>query len=154
MHAAEDPHVSWAICELSDSATYVHHKASWMPMAGDCVRESCKVIGGVAVTGDARVFSSATLALVSWTRAAHMVFATAVAFDRGHRALLSVSADASAHLTLISPPRKGVSWVTLLLLLLLLLLLAAVAVWALGLDVRLQQALEQLGIKPGELGEL
>jgi hypothetical protein len=83
-----------------------------------------------------------------------MVFATAVAFDRDDRALLSVSADASAHLTLIAPRRRGISLATLLLLLLLFFLLALAAVWALGLDVRLQHELERFGIRPGKHGEL
>lgn len=105
-------------------------------------------------TGDASVFSSATLAPVRQTRAAHMVFATAVAFDSADRALLSVSADASAHLTPIAAPRWGISSVTLLLLLLTLLLVVVAAFWALGLDVRLQNALERFGIRPGKHGEL
>ncbi len=83
-----------------------------------------------------------------------MVFATAVAFDRGDSALLSVSADASAHLTPIAPRGRGISLVTLILLLLVLLLAALAAVWALGLDVRLQQTLERFGIRPGKHGEL
>lgn len=116
--------------------------------------QSKNKLGPVCHTGDASVFSSATLAQVSQTRAAHMVFATAVAFDPADRALLSVSADASAHLTPISAPRRGVSSVTLLLIFLTLLLMAAVVFWALGLDVRLQHALKRFGIRPGKHGEL
>ena len=111
-------------------------------------------VGNVCCEGDAAVFSSATLAPVSQTRAAHMVFATAVAFDPADRALLSVSADASAHLMPIAAPRRGISSVTLFLLVLALLLVLVALFWALGLDVRLQHSLERFGIRPGKHGEL
>ncbi|CAL8464126.1 g3661 [Coccomyxa elongata] len=118
------------------------------------ISRSGAYLGSATSEGDASVFSSATLAPVSQTRAAHMVFATAVTFDPADRALLSVSADASAHLTPITAPRRGVSSVTLFFMFLTLLLMAAVVFWALGLDVRLQHALERFGIRPGKHGEL
>ena len=61
-------------------------------------------------------------------RAAHMVFATAVAFAADERALLSVSADASARATPL-PSAAGFLRTLLRVLALLLLLLAC----ALGL---------------------
>ena len=105
--------------------------------------------------GDAAVFSTATLAPVARTRAAHMVFTTAVAFDPAETALLSVSADASARVTTVrSPSRTGLSLGSLLLLLLALLALAVAAVWWLGLDERAAALLSSLGVRPGSHTEL
>ncbi|BDA49251.1 probable prolactin regulatory element-binding protein [Coccomyxa sp. Obi] len=118
------------------------------------ISRSGAYLGSATSEGDTSVFSSATLAPVSQTRAAHMVFATAVAFDPAERALVSVSADASAHLTPIAAQRRGISSVTLFLLLLVLLLMVVAVFWALGLDVRLQHALERFGNRPGKHGEL
>lgn len=70
------------------------------------------------------LFSAERLAPLARARAAHMVFATAVAFAADERALLSVSADASARAT---PLPRGAGFSTLLRVLALLLLLLACA---------------------------
>ena len=81
------------------------------------------------------MYSTASLAPVARTRAAHMVFTTALCFDPGERALLSVSADASARVTLCRKGRSGIglSLGSLLLLVLALLVLAVAAALWLGL---------------------
>jgi hypothetical protein len=104
--------------------------------------------------GDAAVFSTATLLPVRCMRASHMVFATAVAFDPQETALLSVSADSSAVLMLLTPQRRGPSLATVLLLLLLVAALVLLGVWYLGLVDRLLAALERLGLQPGKHTEL
>ena len=78
--------------------------------------------------GEVALFSAERLAPLARARAAHMVFATAVAFAADETALLSVSADASARATPL-PRAAGLAQTLLRVLALLLLLLAC----ALGL---------------------
>ena len=89
------------------------------------------------LAGDAAVFSTASLAAVARTRGAHMVFTTALAFNQAQTAMLSVSADASARITLLAKPSSGgrgaLSLGSLLLLAALLLLCAVIAAWWQGL---------------------
>lgn len=102
------------------------------------------------------VIASATLEPVQRTKAAHMVFATAVAFDVEESALLSVSADASARLTVIAPRRISLASLMCYLMLLLVVLVAAAlaGAWYFGLDTRLLEVLERYGVKPGKHSEL
>ena len=102
------------------------------------------------------MFSTATLAPVARTRAAHMVFTTALCFDAGETALLSVSADASARVTLCRKGRLGMGLPagSLLLLVLALLVLAVAGAYWLGLDGWAVAVLSRPGSRTGSQTEL
>ena len=109
------------------------------------------------VAGDVAVFSTLSLAAVARTRAAHMVFTTALAFNQAETALLSVSADASGRITLLAKPAPAgrLSLASLLLLRAALLLVGVVAMaWFLGLRERAAALLGRLGVGPGRNSEL
>lgn len=86
-----------------------------------------------------------------------MVFTTALCFDPGESALLSVSADASARVTLCRKGRSSVLGLPLGCLLLLVLALLALGVAAalwLGLHARAAALADGPGPTPGSRVEL
>ncbi|KAL3682196.1 hypothetical protein R1sor_000218 [Riccia sorocarpa] len=71
--------------------------------------------------GDIKVVSAYNLAVIQQVRNAHMVFVTSMEFSPNGRALLSVSGDSSARITVIAERSKGQGWGVYLLILLVLL---------------------------------
>ncbi|KAL2611024.1 hypothetical protein R1flu_022716 [Riccia fluitans] len=105
--------------------------------------------------GDMKVVSAKNLAVIQQVKNAHMVFVTSMEFSPNGRALLSVSGDSSARITVIADLSKGEGWRVYLLILLVLL----VSYWFFiaskqgegGKDIHLQtlisDALGRLGIR-------
>lgn len=103
------------------------------PQAAPPIRDSLPF----TAAGEVHAWSTDTLSRRRRERQAHMVFATAVAVPPGERALVSVSADASACVLGVGKRRKrsGSGW----LVPLLVLLLAAIVYYVMhvrGVDMR------------------
>ena len=97
------------------------------PICGFEASHSGRLLAAVTPDGDQCVISAQTLRPVKYRRAAHMTFATAVAFAPDDSAILSTSADASATLTQLKRAGSGVSsgaWTLVALFALLVLMLA------------------------------
>ncbi|KAL4422678.1 hypothetical protein ABPG75_008875 [Micractinium tetrahymenae] len=117
------------------------------PICGFELSRSGELMAAVTPDGDQIVIDAETLQVLKHVRAAHMTFATSVAFSPDEQFVISGSSDASAVLTRIArPPRAGGG--ALGLLLLLLALVAVLAALLLGL------LLQYAAARPEEAREL